>query len=275
MINLSTNYFFNKVLGQNNSYFAWKVTGRNIVFMAVEAVGYFMFILLTENSYYRRVGYWLDKQRSLLSLSTIRTTAHVIDEDVQAEKDRIVSMHLQDSGSAECQAAMQQNALIMEDLVKVYPPSILGGTAKHAVRGVSLACPLGERFGLLGINGAGKTSILSILTGDLQPTSGNVYIGGRELSDPRTKRMIGYCPQVDPLLDLMSGRETLWFFGRIRGIPRHMLELRVNSLIQEVGLDYYADKPCGTYSGGNKRKLSLAVAMIGDPKVLFLDEVLL
>lgn len=242
--------------------------------MAVEAVGYFLFILLTENSYFRRVGHWLDRQRSLLSLQSMPHTDYQTDADVQAEKDRVAAMNLHSSsGSSESETAMKQHALIMQDLVKVYPSSVLCGTAKYAVKGVSLACPLGERFGLLGINGAGKTSILSILTGDLQPTSGDVFIGGRELRDPRTKRMIGYCPQVDPLLDLMSGRETLWFFGRIRGIPRHMLQQRVTSLIHEVGLDYYADKPCGTYSGGNKRKLSLAVAMIGDPKVLFLDEV--
>jgi ABC-type multidrug transport system ATPase subunit len=158
--------------------------------------------------------------------------------------------------------------------VKTYPASIFGGTPKYAVRGVSLACYDGERFGLLGINGAGKTTTLSILTGDFQPTSGEVYIAGKPLSDPATMSMIGYCPQVDPLLDLMNGYETLWFFGRIRGIPVDLLELRIKKLIKQVGLQRFADKPCGTYSGGNKRKLSLAVALIGDPKVLLLDEVI-
>ncbi|CAE7783936.1 ABCA1 [Symbiodinium microadriaticum] len=70
----------------------------------------------------------------------------------------------------------------------------------------------------------------------------------------------------------MTGRETLWFFGRVRGIATDMLERRCASLIQQVGLARYADKPCGSYSGGNKRKLSLAVALVGNPKVLFLDE---
>ena len=71
----------------------------------------------------------------------------------------------------------------------------------------------------------------------------------------------------------MTGYETLWFFGRIRGMPSDFLDKRVKSLISRVGLSAHADKPCGTYSGGNKRKLSLAVALIGDPMVLFLDEV--
>ena len=73
----------------------------------------------------------------------------------------------------------------------------------------------------------------------------------------------------------MNGYETLWFFGRIRGIPEDLLQQRVTELIEQVGLQRFAHKPCGTYSGGNKRKLSLAVALVGDPRVLFLDEVLL
>jgi ATP-binding cassette subfamily A (ABC1) protein 3 len=70
----------------------------------------------------------------------------------------------------------------------------------------------------------------------------------------------------------MTGYETLWFFGRIRGIGKSELHGRVNRLIEDVGLTHFASKPCGTYSGGNKRKLSLAVALIGDPKLLLLDE---
>jgi ABC-type multidrug transport system ATPase subunit len=72
----------------------------------------------------------------------------------------------------------------------------------------------------------------------------------------------------------MTGYETLWFFGKIRGIPHEILEKRVQELIVETDLLPYANIPCGKYSGGNKRKLSLAVALIGNPKVLLLDEVM-
>lgn len=101
------------------------------------------------------------------------------------------------------------------------------------------------------------------------PTSGEVYIAGNKLSDPLTKRMLGYCPQVDPLLDLMNAYETLWFFGRIRGIDEEILRARVANLIIQTGLLPHALKPAGTYSGGNKRKLSLAVALIGELLVIF------
>lgn len=148
---------------------------------------------------------------------------------------------------------------------------------------------------------AGKTTALSILTGDCQPSDGSVHIAGLDMSDPRTMKLIGYCPQVDPILDLMtgtanyididcsnfnkvicpgpqsrpvlcSGKEILYFFGRIRGLSPDSLKDKVQTLLQQVGLKPFADRLCGRYSGGNKRKLSLALALIGDPKVLFLDE---
>ena len=116
-----------------------------------------------------------------------------------------------------------------------------------------------------------------ILTGDIQCTSGDIYIYDQSLTSnlSTTMTMIGYCPQVDPLLDLMNAYETLWFFGRIRNIPTEILENRIQTLIKQVGLKPFAHKVCGSYSGGNKRKLSLAVALIGDPSVLLLDEVIM
>jgi len=83
---------------------------------------------------------------------------------------------------------------------------------------------------------------------------------------------MGYCPQIDPLLDLMTGRETLRFFGMVKGLPSTEISTAVEKVIDQVGLNLYADIVAGTYSGGNKRKLSLAIALIGNPPVLLLDE---
>ncbi len=166
LINLSSAYYRTKVLGETTNYLAWEITGRNIVFMFIEAVGYFGIILLTEFSLLRRAGHWVERQRALL-VGAPPGMKHAVDRDVQAERDRVDAMDLSERDAEEqVSPDLQHNALIMRNLVKIYPPSVLGGEPKHAVRGVSLACPLGERFGLLGINGAGKTSILSILTGE-------------------------------------------------------------------------------------------------------------
>jgi ABC-type Na+ transport system ATPase subunit NatA len=287
LINLAVGYYQNTIEHKNLNYFDWDITGRNTVFMLVESVGYFLAVLLTEFPPLQQAVHWVDGKRVAL-IPPPPPPRHGVDQDVAEEQQRVKALALALGVASSASAATTSNeleggvvstageascALLLRDLVKTYPPSLLGGNPKHAVRGVSLACSDGERFGLLGINGAGKTTILGILTGDLQPTSGEVYIGGKALSDPATLSMIGYCPQVDPLLDLMNGYETLWFFGRIRGIAPEVLQKRVNELIQQVALERFAHKPCGTYSGGNKRKLSLAVALIGDPRVLFLDEV--
>ena len=85
-------------------------------------------------------------------------------------------------------------------------------------------------------------------------------------------QILGYCPQFDPLLGLMTGRETLRMFGRLKCVPDHLLEAYVEEMLVRVGVRPHADKPCGTYSGGNKRKLSLAIALLGRPKITFLDE---
>eukprot|EP01041_Mallomonas_annulata_P006632 gene6631-13438_t len=259
LINVSAAYFGAFLTGKEVSYFKWEAAGRNIIFMMAEAVGFFGIVLLSESAVVRTVFYWFD---SLMARSSGPPPAPKTAEDADVITEKLLLEHVNPS----------QYALLVRDLVKTYPPSILCGQAKHAVRGVTLGCPIGETFGLLGINGAGKTTTLSILTGDFPQTDGEAYIAGLPLSNPTTRKMVGYCPQVDPLLDLMTGYETLWFFGRIRGMESELLSRKIEELVVEVGLKKHAHRPCGTYSGGNKRKLSLAVALIGDPKVLFLDE---
>lgn len=266
LINISANYYYNKILFRNTSYWAWEVTGRDITFMAAESVGYFLVVLWSESEQFLAVLHMIEHFRTGSILVDIKAAAAAagvlreIDSDVSSE-------------ATKCKESNPGNlALLLQDIEKVYPPTVFGGDAKYAVRSFNLACPVGERFGLLGINGAGKTTTLGILTGGIQPTSGVAFINGKTLSDPETRSLVGFCPQTDPLLDLMTGYETLRFFGRIRGMPDDFLEERIQSLVVRVGLTAHAHKPCGTYSGGNKRKLSLAVALVGDPLVLFLDE---
>jgi len=164
-------------------------------------------------------------------------------------------------------------ALLIHHLRKAYAARG-GAPPKVAVADLSFAVGHHECFGLLGANGAGKTSTMAMLTGDILPSSGEARICGynvvRELEQVRQR--LGYCPQFDPLLELMTGRETLWMFARLKRIPAHEAGPLITQLLQQVSLTPHADKPSGAYSGGNKRKLSLAVALIGAPPVVFLDE---
>jgi ABC-type multidrug transport system ATPase subunit len=103
-----------------------------------------------------------------------------------------------------------------------------------------------------------------MLSGDIKPTSGDAFINGHSvLTDLHgVRKHIGYCPQFDPLLDLMTGREHLCMYARLKGVPKKMVNDIVDEVLIAVGLRKYADVVAGVYSGGNKRKLALAIALV-------------
>ena len=113
-----------------------------------------------------------------------------------------------------------------------------------------------------------------MLTGDLVPSSGNAFIGDYSLQSniDMFRSNLGYCPQFDALLDDLTGEENLYLFARLRGVPKNKLKRDVDSLIEMLGLQGHYTRPVGKYSGGNKRKVSIAVALLGSPSLLLLDE---
>ncbi|KAG1714023.1 ATP-binding cassette sub-family A member 3 [Nymphon striatum] len=143
-----------------------------------------------------------------------------------------------------------------------------------AVADVTFGVMNQEYFGLLGVNGAGKTTTFSMLASDITMTAGEAFCKGYDAHKDLRKfqKQIGYCPQFDAHLEFLTGREMLFLFARLRGIPSKEIKMLVDSLINLVNLAEHADKKCGIYSGGNKRKLSIAMAVIGLPPILFLDE---
>jgi len=132
----------------------------------------------------------------------------------------------------------------------------------------------GECFGLLGVNGAGKTTTFKMLTGDVRITGGRAKVMGYDVEKnlDHARQHFGYCPQEDGLDPLLNGYEQLELYGRLRGMKRKDVKKAAEKLILSFGLQRYVDKRCGTYSGGNKRKVSAAIALIGNPDVIFLDE---
>jgi ATP-binding cassette, subfamily A (ABC1), member 3 len=152
------------------------------------------------------------------------------------------------------------------------------GDGKVAVKGLSYALPPGEVFGFLGINGAGKTTTLQMLSGDVLPSSGTAKLAGFDIisEQPKVRRLLGYAPQWDALLELLTTREHLDLFARIKGVPEAELRATVDEQMRRMDLTEFANKKAGTLSGGNKRKLSVAIALIGrhniPPPILFLDE---
>ncbi|XP_062223734.1 ABC transporter A family member 8-like [Phragmites australis] len=186
--------------------------------------------------------------------------------DVIKERE-IVDQLLQESNSS--------YSVICDNIKKVYSGKD-GNAEKFAVRGISLSLSHGQCFGVLGPNGAGKTTLINMLTGFTKPTSGTAYIEGMDIRADmgRIYTGIGVCPQDDLLWETLTGREHLMFYGRLKKLKGATLAEAIEQSLRSVRLfaGGVADKLVGKYSGGMKRRLSVAISLIGDPKVVFMDE---
>nr|AKC42130.1 ABCA3 [Petromyzon marinus] len=248
-------------------YLAWQPygVGRYLTLMAVQGAAYLLLVFLLELNAFRSLArlcrnlchrhpWW----RARVAQVPVQETKE--DEDVARERLRVANVS----------AAVLSEQLVVKDLRKVYGVK----NPLVAVDGISVGIPAGECFGLLGFNGAGKTTTFKMLTGEETATSGDAVIGGYSiLTDIRkVQQRIGYCPQFDGLLEHMTGRETLWMYARLRGVPERLIPAMVDDALRALLVEAYADKLVRTYSGGTKRKLSTAVALMGSPPVVFLDE---
>lgn len=146
--------------------------------------------------------------------------------------------------------------------------------AIEAVRGISLTIAPGETYGLLGPNGSGKTTTISMICGLLPPDEGEVTVTGLRMTT-RTlapKRLVGLVPQELAIYPDLTARENLLFFGRLYGIAESELRKRVDEVLKVIGLADRANDRSGTYSGGMKRRLNIGIGLIHGPTLLVLDE---
>ena len=143
-----------------------------------------------------------------------------------------------------------------------------------ALAGLTLRISEGELFGLLGPNGAGKSTTINILCGLLEATAGTAKVGGHALPQEarEVKEAIGVCPQDFSIFPYLTGRENVQLFGELYGVPRREVRERATALLDRLGLNGEADRKVKGYSGGMKRRISLATALVGDPQIAFLDE---
>jgi ABC-2 type transport system ATP-binding protein len=158
----------------------------------------------------------------------------------------------------------------INDLSKVYR----GGV--QALNAIDMTIP-GGMFGLLGPNGAGKTTLMRILAGILRPTNGSIHIGEYDIDTERgrtsVKRMLGYLPQDLGMYPDLSAREFLDYVGILKGMDnRKARRQRVEELLEVVSLTNVANRKLKTYSGGMKRRIGIAQALLNDPKLLIVDE---
>ncbi|KAK1887045.1 Phospholipid-transporting ATPase ABCA1, partial [Dissostichus eleginoides] len=235
--------------GENRfrSPLAWDMVGKNLFAMAIQGVVFFTITILIQYHFFF-------KARS--STSHLKPIGEE-DEDVARERQRILN------------GGGNSDILEIKELTKIYKRK-----QKPAVDRLCVGIPPGECFGLLGVNGAGKTSIFKMLTGDSTVTGGEAYLAGKSVTSEidEVHQNMGYCPQFDAINDLLTGREHLEFYAILRGVPEKEVCEVAEWGIRKLGLVKYVDKSAGSYSGGNMRKLSTAIALIGGPPVVFLDE---
>jgi ABC-2 type transport system ATP-binding protein len=143
-----------------------------------------------------------------------------------------------------------------------------------AVNELSIRVERGEIFGLLGPNGSGKTTTLNMILGLSAPTAGRIRVLGREMPKEQrsVRRMLGTVPQETALYEELSAEANLRFHAELFDVPRHGLESRITRLLELVQLQDRRRSPAGTFSGGMKRRLALARALLHEPDLLFLDE---
>ena len=194
-------------------------------------------------------------------------------ESVQGEDDAVIEEKTRVKGLVKMGASRPGSAKDSQPLL------ILDGVEKwfgafHAVKGISLACNPGEVFGLLGLNGAGKTTAMRMAVGQLAGSAGSIFVAGiNVMKNPEiARRHIGYCPQSDALTDELTVREHLLLFAKLRGLSDHAGVAECERLSRLLDLFKFRETRAGSLSGGNKRKLSVALALVGDPAVVFLDE---
>ncbi|XP_033029913.1 phospholipid-transporting ATPase ABCA1 [Lacerta agilis] len=235
--------------GENRfvSPLSWDLVGRNLFAMAVEGVVFFLITVLIQ---YR---FFIKSRTGNAKLPPV----HEEDEDVNRERQRIIG------------GGGQSDILEIKELTKIYRMK-----RKPAVDRICIGIPPGECFGLLGVNGAGKSSTFKMLTGDTDVTGGDAFLKGNSILSniQDVHQNMGYCPQFDAINELLTGREHLELFALLRGVPEKEVCKVGEWAVRKLGLVKYAERCAGTYSGGNKRKLSTAMALIGGPPVVFLDE---
>lgn len=188
-------------------------------------------------------------------------------------------------GNDELANAVDPDVTEEAERVKNMDPSLLPVRVNHihkrygsvvACENVSFGLEYGECFALLGISGAGKTTTFKCLTGECYPTYGDLSINGHDVTTSsgfqQARKMIGYCPQFDTIFEGLTVMEHLQIYAALKGIKASLRQKLIDKQIVDMDLVDYVNIRANNLSGGNKRKLSVSIAMIGNPPLVFLDE---
>lgn len=244
--------------------------GINLVMMAIGAIIFLSIVLMKDFMIFTRIRYKISSKLP----KDLQTPNPNNDDDVQNEIERVKN---------KSSSQILQSHLVLDGISKNYGDNL-------AVNQLHVSVETAECFGILGgkyfefmmkktnnfclVNGAGKSTTFKMMTGDEGISFGNGFIHGFDLKSQISKvyQKIGYCPQFDALLPDLSGYETMKIFCLLRGIPNSEIDEVISTFSKELGFEKHLKKKVENFSGGNKRKLSTALSLIGNVSLVFLDE---
>ena len=241
-----------------------KYIGGDLIYLGIESVVYILILVFIENS---------DKIFSRCFTSNVKPK----NENKKLEKEIIDNNHViniieeGEHSSDQNQANNIKNESNIDDSKISIPENVNDTYVKNeiikaksdAVRDISLCLNYGECFGFLGVNGAGKTTTFKCLSKEILPTYGKIYIDNKEINEEfdKVRTLIGYCPQFDAIFESLTVYENLEFYGLIKGAKKDKINSIIEALMDEMNLEPFKNIPSGKLSGGNKRKLSVAIAI--------------
>ena len=224
-----------------------------IIYLSVESVLYTAILVIIE---------WFAYSSQIIGDQKINTD--IDDSKVLKEIER---------ANDEIDINKEKYSVRIKNLKKLYSlgcnkPPIL------AIKNMNFCVEPGECFGLLGLNGAGKTTTFKCITQEISPSNGKIYINGKDMRNNfnELSSLFGYCPQFDAIFEFLTVYENLKFYSQIKGIKEQYIDKVVKAMIEEMSLGEFTHKRAGRLSGGNKRKLSVAISFLCNPPIVLLDE---
>lgn len=244
--------------------------GKCFLYLFLTSVLYFIILELFEHKVISLIILKLRKKQSVDVQQTDEQVANeksLVASEISRIENKVKNPNMNGEYSIINTISENESIYLVHELSKYY-----GNLA--AVKEISFSVKKKECFGLLGVNGAGKSTTFRMLTGLELPNNGTMFLNEKEISTNRTEylRQMGYCPQNHALIESLNSKDHLELFASLRGVPKSQISAEVENWIKKLKLSLCANQPSANYSGGNKRRLNIALALIGNPNLVLLDE---
>ena len=271
--NILLNYINLFVLDYPNEWVTFKEDEKNkkilnlikpmIIYSSIECFLYTLLLIILESKSY--------------SYPSKKTNQILNENNENDDKDKSKEINIYESSKGDLMKNNKKNKNILlnvKNLQKIYKSGFCNKENHMAVKNINFSLDPAECFGFLGFSGAGKTTTFKCITQELPQDKGEILVKGENISGNLNKlqHFFGYCPQFNAIFEHLTVYENLEFYARIKGMNHNSINTLVRTMIKEMSLKEFKDKISKNLSGGNKRKLSVAISILCNPPIILLDE---